>query len=271
VTDDGNNIALSALAIVSALLYLAAAWRQLLHLERQLDQVQAATAGVGIAAVVAHLSVAVLSGYLGDLNLGFYRVASLIGLAMSAFSVILLLLRPLHTLTVVVFPLTAMAVLISTFAPATGRPLSGLEPGLLWHVSTSLMAIAVLSLASVQGAVAVLQGKLLKRHRTQGMVRLLPALDMSENMFFELMVAGFLLLGLAIIAGALFIDDMFAQSIVHKTILTAAGWLIYGWIIITHWRKGMRMSVAVNWAIGAWGLVMLGFFGSKLVTELLLG
>lgn len=259
------------LAILSAVLYLAAAWRQLMHLERHQDRLQPATAGVGLLAVGAHLVVATLSVLTGELNLGFYRVASLIGLAMSGIAVFMLIRRPLHTLTIVVFPLSAMALLISTFAPATGRPLSGLDEGLLWHVSASLTAFAVLSLSMVQGGMALLQSRLLKQHKTQGVVRWLPALDLSEAMFYELMTAGWAILTVAIIAGAVFIDDMFSQQIAHKTILTGLSWLVYGWLVVVNWRSGWRMAQAVNIAAVAYLLLFLGFFGSKLVLELLLG
>ncbi len=271
MTDAFIHNAAPALAVLAALLYLAAAWRQLLHLERHQNTLQTATAGVGVVAVLAHLVVAVLSGFAGELNLGFYRVASLIGLAMSSIAVIMLIRRPLHTLTIVVFPLSAMAVLISTFAPATGRPLSGLSEGLLWHVSASLTAFAVLSLSMVQGAMALFQSRLLRQHKTRGMVRWLPALDLSESMFYELLHAGFALLTLAMVAGGLFVDNMFSQQIAHKTVLTALSWLVYAVIVVVHWRSGWRMARAVNTAALGYGLLFLGFFGSKLVLELLLG
>jgi ABC-type uncharacterized transport system permease subunit len=264
------DLSIAALSIAAALVYLAAAWRQLMRLEQNPSRFNSGIAWLGLIAVLGHMAVAVLSARAGELNLGFYRIASLIFLAMGIVSLLLLIRRPLHTLTIIVFPLAALSVLISTFAPATGRPLSGLEVGLLWHVSASLTAFAVLALATLQGFSVLAQAKLLRAHQTRGIIRWLPPLDLTEQMFFELVGAGFTLLTLAIVAGAVFIDNLFAQHLVHKTVLTGIGWVIYGVLLVGHWRSGWRMATAVKLAVTAFVIVTLGFFGSKLMLELVL-
>lgn len=263
------SLSIAALSIVAAVVYLAAAWRQLLRLDQQ-SRAGAGIAWLGMIAVIAHLMVAVISVSTGQLNLGFYRIASLIFLVMGIISLLILLRRPLHTVTIIVFPLAALAVMVSTFAPATGRPLSGLEVGLLWHVSSSLAAFALLSLGALQGLWVLAQARLLRQHQTRGVIRWLPPLELSERMFFELLAAGQILLTLAIVAGALFIDNLFAQHLVHKTVLTALGWLIYAVLLAVHWYRGWRMATAVKLGLLAYVLILLGFFGSKLVLELLL-
>lgn len=268
---DNPNLLQSALAILVAVLYVTAAARQLLLLDNQRTQHQPrGLLYVALLAVSLHLVSVVMSWGAGNLDLGFYHVASLIFLTMGVLSLTTLLFRPLHMVLILTFPLAGLAVLLNAFAPATGRPLDGLQEGLLLHISFSLIAFGVLALATFQAVLVSMQTHRLKRHQTRGFIKMLPALDLMERMFWELMVLGVLLLTLAIVTGGLFIDDLFAQHLVHKTVLTLLAWLIYSVTLFTHWRSGLRINSAVTLAITGFTCMALGFFGSKLVLELIL-
>ena len=91
-----------------------------------------------------------------------------------------------------------------------------------------------------------------------------------EAMLFELLWIGLGLLSIAIASGALFIDDIFAQSLVHKTVLTIAAWLLFATLLWGHYRLGWRSKTAVRLTLAGFALLMLAFFGSKLVLELIL-
>ena len=80
------DLSIAALSIAAALVYLAAAWRQLMRLEQSPSRSHAGIAWLGLIAVLGHVAVAVLSAREGELNLGFYRIASLIFLAMGIVS-----------------------------------------------------------------------------------------------------------------------------------------------------------------------------------------
>ncbi len=261
----------AALAILSALLYTGAAARQLLQIDVKAQRgTQRGVIYLALAAVAMHLLIAVLDVEEGNLNLGFYKVASLIFLTMGVISLATLLIRPLHMLIIVTFPLAALAVLVNAFAPATGHPMNGLDDGIILHVLMSLLAFAVLSLATMQGALVSLQTQRLRRHHTRGIVRLLPPLDVMEAIFYELLIAGTLLLTAAIISGGLFIDDLLGQKLVHKTVLTVIAWAIFATTLGVYWRRGWRIGTALTLVFVGYGCLVLGFFGSKLVVELLL-
>jgi ABC-type uncharacterized transport system permease subunit len=63
---------------------------------------------------------------------------------------------------------------------------------------------------------------------------------------------------------------MFAQRVVHHTILTIASWLIYSTLLIGHHFFGWRGTVAVRWTLIAFMFLLLGYLGSKFVIEILL-
>jgi ABC-type uncharacterized transport system permease subunit len=78
-------------------------------------------------------------------------------------------------------------------------------------------------------------------------------------------------LTLAILSGFLFLDDLFAQRVVHHTVLAIASWFVYATLLVGRQLLGWRGSTAVRWTLIAFSLLVLGYFGSKFVIEILLG
>ena len=71
-------------------------------------------------------------------------------------------------------------------------------------------------------------------------------------------------------SGILFIDDIFGQSLVHKTVLTLLAWALFSVLLWGHYRLGWRSQTAVRLTLGGFLVLVLAFFGSKLVLELVL-
>lgn len=144
------------------------------------------------------------------------------------------------------------------------------------HVSVALMAYASLSLAALQALLLLLIEKRLKspaRLNSNWIARFanwLPPLSRIERQLFQLIMVGFVLLTLTLLSGGLFIHDWFAQHLVHKTILTIAAWLCFGLLLLGHWRFGWRGRQAAIFTLGGMTLLLLAFFGSKMVLELIL-
>ena len=268
--DSTPSLLTAGLAIGAALLYLLAVWRQVLNLETGAERQRQQIAMVGAAALSAHALAAYLPAQAGESSLGFYRVASLMFLSMGFISLIALVARPLHTLLIVLFPLAALSILVATFAPDTSRPMSDLPAGILSHVSASIISFAVLALAVLQGLLVTVQSRQLRQHRNRGVIRKLPPLEAASALFYELTGAGFLILTVAIGTGMIFIDDLFSQHLVHKTVLTMLAWCLYAILLVQYFRRGWRVQSAITLNLIAFSLVVLGFFGSKLVLELVL-
>ena len=94
------------------------------------------------------------------------------------------------------------------------------------------------------------------------MIRKLPPLEAASALFFELTGAGFLILTVAIGSGMIFIDDLFSQHLVHKTVLTMLAWCLYAVLLVQYFRKGWRVQSAITLNLIAFSLVVL-IFGSK--------
>lgn len=88
-----------------------------------------------------------------------------------------------------------------------------------------------------------------------------------ERLLFELIWIGMALLTASLVSGFIFVDNLFAQHLVHKTVLSIAAWLLYAVLLWGHKVQGWRSQRAVRWTVSGFFLLMLGFFGSKLVLE----
>jgi ABC-type uncharacterized transport system permease subunit len=92
-----------------------------------------------------------------------------------------------------------------------------------------------------------------------------------EGLMFEMIGIGFALLTLALLTGVLFLEDIFAQHLVHKTVLSICAWGVFAILLWGRWRFGWRGRTAIRWTVGGFVFLMLAYFGSKLVLELILG
>ena len=77
-------------------------------------------------------------------------------------------------------------------------------------------------------------------------MQVLPPLQLMETMLFELLWVGVILLTIAIGSGCVFIDDIFAQHLVHKTVLTIFAWALFSLLLwgTTSWAGAARPRCA---------------------------
>jgi ABC-type uncharacterized transport system permease subunit len=91
-----------------------------------------------------------------------------------------------------------------------------------------------------------------------------------ESLLFEMIGAGFALLTLALVSGFAFLEDMLAQHLVHKTVLSTLAWLVFGALLIGRFRYGWRGKTAIIWTLSGFVILILAYVGSKAVLELIL-
>ncbi len=214
-------------------------------------------------------SVYILLHQPGGIDLSFFPVGALIAWGVVGMVLASSLRQRLDNLFIGVFPLAALTLLLAAFVhvdPAP-KPYSG---GLIAHILLSLLAYSLFTIATVQAVLLSRQEAALKHHHTRGLVASLPPLQMMERLLFESLWSGFLLLSAALATGFLFVDDLFAQHLVHKTLLSLFAWVVYAVLLTGRHFMGWRSRTAIRWTLGGFVLLMLAFFGSKLVLELLL-
>lgn len=202
-------------------------------------------------------------------HLGFFFVSSLIFWVVNLIVLISSLKKSLHNLFILLFPLSALAVTASLLGRDTDTQIA-LSHGLASHVVLSILAYSLLTIATLQALFLAYQNHQLKQKQHMDRVRLLPPLQTMDSLLFEILWAGEILLSLSIISGIWFLDDLFAQHLAHKTVFSIAAWLIYAFLLFGRHRFGWRGYTAIRWTLAGFALLMLAYFGSKLVLELIL-
>ncbi len=205
------------------------------------------------------------------LNVELFAIVGLVGWLVALLLTLANLSLPVASLGIVVYPVAALAVIGLAFAPPGHYLTEALDAGLRLHILLSILAYSLLSIAAVQAALLYIQDSHLHRHQPGGFVRALPPLETMEKLLFGMITLGFVLLTLSLASGAFYLDDIFGQHLVHKTVLSVIAWLIFAVLLFGRWRFGWRGRVAIRWAIGGFVVLMLAYFGSKFVIELLLG
>lgn len=205
------------------------------------------------------------------LNLGWVTVFSVTAWLIGLLSFLSSLRAATANLAVGIFPLVGMAVLLLPFARRTSTVLRDLSWQLEMHILLSVLAYGLLALAAFQAIVLAVQHRRLRRHRPGGLLRALPPLAELENLLFHTVTLGFALLSLALLSGLVFLEDMFAQHLAHKTILSICAWVVFGVLLWGRWRFGWRGRTAARVTLAGFGLLALAYFGSKFVLELIKG
>ncbi len=204
------------------------------------------------------------------LNLGFYSMVSLTSLLIVLLLWIAALGKPVENLGITILPLAGLSVVLDMTLPAQhlfqGRPPLSLEI----HILTSMLAYSLLALAAAQAILFAIQDWRLRNRRPGGFVRALPPLETMELLLFQAIALGFILHTLALLSGAVAVQDLFAQQVVHKTILSLIAWVLFAILLWGRWRFGWRGRVAIRWTLIAFSILLLAYFGSKLVLEVLL-
>jgi ABC-type uncharacterized transport system permease subunit len=194
---------------------------------------------------------------------------SLVACVVSALTVLVNLSRPVAALGVIVFPLTAILLGVDAFLAPPTMP-QPMDWQIKLHVTFALLAFGVLSIAAALALLLAMQERALRHRQFGALLRALPPLTLTETLLFRLIGAGFVLLSLTLLSGILFVDDLFGQHLIHKTALSIAAWLVFGLLLFGRRQYGWRGRRAVNLTLAGMAFLLLAFFGSKFVLELIL-
>lgn len=256
------------LAAIAIGLYAAAA----ILLARPLlgggEPIRGVAGAAATAAVLAHVAI-LLGMHRGALDLHFFAALSLVACLVAALTLIVNLVRPVAALGILVFPLAALLLGIDVFAapPTVPQPM---DWQIKLHVSVALVAFAILSIAAVLAILLAVQEHALRHRQFGTWLNALPPLTLTETLLFRLIGVGFVMLTITLLTGGLFVDNLFGQHLVHKTALSIAAWLVFGILLLGRWNRGWRGRSAVNLTLVGMAILLLAFFGSKFVLEMVL-
>src|SRR6185312_263119 len=234
---------LTGTAVFDLILYLLAALGLLLRLLQAgpalLREGRGFTVSAAIAAVFIHS--VLLYGLLDTphgLDLGYFNALALAGWLMALIALATFLKPDFENLGLALFPLAGISVLAAELFPHDVLLLTDRSWPLDLHIATSMLAYSLLGVAALQA---------------------------MERFLFQLIAAGFVLLTLSLLSGLIFVQNLHAQHLEHKTILSGLAWAVFAMLLWGHWKFGWRGRTATRWTLSGFGFLLLAYFGSKLV------
>lgn len=260
------------ISLLAVIVYLAAGLGLALghyHGRRGLRQLATAAAAAGIVLHGLSLGSAMATPEGWDIN--FVHTLSL-----TAWLIALVLLVTTawtHTLEagIVAFPGAAVCVAAQWLVPIEPLLLGDFPVVLELHVFSSLLAYCLLSIAAINAVMLAVQDYALRHPRTIRQLELLPPLAVIESIMFRLILTGWLVLTASLLTGLIYLDNLLAQHLAHKTVLSILSWTLFGLLLFGRWRLGWRGRRAVHWTLAAMAVLVLAYFGSRLVLEIFLG
>ena len=268
-----NTAVIFWLQILAALVYAAAALREWLVARAPGHWTVTTALWLGVGALVLH-TLAVAGQVFADsafLNLDLaYALSLFVWLAILQFLLATLFLE-VQLLGLLLFPLAGIVLLAEAFAP-TGESLriDLTRPALAGHLVLSLLAYGTLTLAAVQAILLRIQEGQLRSKRFGVMARVLPAMQPMEDLLFHLIRVGFGLLTLVILTGVVFSEQLLGRPLTfdHKTVLSLIAWVVFALLLWGHRRFGWRGRAAVRWTLSGYGILLLAYFGVRIILEL---
>lgn len=256
---------------IAALCYLGAFGGLVLTIVRRSELrspliIAAIAAGVVFHGIGAYLNIRTPHGF----DLSFFKVASLIFWVIAIVVLLSNLRKPMSSLFVLLLPLMLVALGCASLIEPNTSSTTQLSFGIFTHVILSILSYSLLTIATLQAILLAYQNRMLKQKHPRGVMGLLPPLQTMESLLFELIWAGEILLTLSILSGVIFIDNILAQHLAHKTVFSVVSWIIYATLLWGRYRFGWRGASAIRWALGGFAALMLAYFGSKLVLEIIL-
>lgn len=227
--------------------------------------------GLGAAAIVLHV-LSLTGGIFSDpgQNMSMTNVASLIALLITISMSLTTVLLPNLFLLPVVYGFAALVIALNLLVPDTYIMHIEVHPTLLVHVTLALFAYGCLVIALLYALqLAYINGQLKQKHAAM-LTSPLPPLMAVENILFKLLISGTVLLGLSLISGFAFLDNMFAREQAHKTVFSLIAFAIFTSVLAGHKLWGWRGKPVIASTVVGTILLTLAYFGSRFVREVLL-
>lgn len=204
------------------------------------------------------------------ISLSIGNTASFIGLQLALIALIGSAESTLRGLAGGLLMLAALVAIMTggQLPPETGSAMSWQIQS---HILISLFAYGLLTVGAIVALYALIQEKRLHSGKLSSVNQLFAPLETTEKLLFSITTTGFLVLLVAVSSGFAFVDNLFAQHLVHKTALSILALLIFGFLLAGRRFAGWRGKRAFYLYLWGFLFLCLAYFGSRFVLEEVLG
>jgi ABC-type uncharacterized transport system permease subunit len=256
--------------IIAVILYLSATWFQsqnLLHDRNLKNPVQIC----GWIALLAHfVSMLGVINTTGGYDFGFFKISTVFSFTISGLILLSNMKKPVQNLFLLIFPFGIISILCALFVPSKYVPNESYTLGVATHIVLAILATSIITIGAVQAIFMAYENQQLRQRHHFSLIRHLPPLETMESLLFEIIWLGILLLSAVIITGIIYTEDFLGQHLSHKTVFSIGSWVVFAILLWGRHQAGWRGSTAIRWTLAGFGFLILAYFGSKFVLELVL-
>jgi ABC-type uncharacterized transport system permease subunit len=203
-------------------------------------------------------------------NFSFFSMAALVSMIVALLLLLATLSKPVENLGIFLFPLAALMLGLDLYFPEKQRSLDIHNWQMNTHILSAIIAFSLLNIAALQAILLAIQNQQLKSHPPKRYIQSMPSLQSMESLLFQMIGAGIFFLSITLVSGFASEQEMFAKQFAHKTFFSILAWFIFSGLLVGRRRYGWRGRTAIKWTLWGFMFLLLGYFGTKLVVELIL-
>ncbi len=228
---------------------------------------------LGWIAAILHAGLLVITMFHdGTLNLALGYVFSLVSLMTVVVYLLATTTGNVINLGIFVMPMGLTGLLVGKFLTGGDHLVSNVPLIQWWHLGIALLAFGFLCIAAAQAILLYIQDQHLHSHRPGSLLPALPPIQTMERNLFRLTLIGVILLTLNLVIGMGFqyVQDGELLDFNHHILLSVIAWLGFAALLAGHRIYGWRGAVAARWTLAAFAVLVLAYFGTRFVTNIIL-
>ena len=171
-----------------------------------------------LAAITQLLSLSLNTWQKQGIDFSFFHTASIIYLIIAFLLLVASFSKPVEKLGIALFPIAAFMLVLDVVFPSNLQTPQQYSLAMNMHILSSIIAFSLLTIAAFQALLLAVQNNQLKSHNPGRLMLAFPPLQAMESLLFQMISTGLLFLSISLLSGFIFIEVLFAQHRVHKTI-----------------------------------------------------
>ncbi len=198
-------------------------------------------------------------------NLYYFNLISMI--CWLAVGVILLvsLRKPTQSLLLLNLSLAVVSILAVVFFPGDYRVSTQIDSSALIHILASIVVTSLFCIAAGQALLLSLQDYFLRSNRNVMFLRILPPIETMENILFQVIGLGFILLSFVVVTSLLLLSNSWGESVTHGILMALVAWMTFAVLLWGRYRRGFRGKTAIRLTLIGFALLGLSYFGHWLI------
>lgn len=226
-------------------------------------------------------SAILLHGYLlyssfysnSKINISMGLAISMAGWISVALYLAISFLKKTINLGLIVLPVGLITLLAGALFSGNTLSTDQIPQGMGFHIALAIPTYGILFVAFAQACLLIIQDRQLQKPNPGNILPALPAIQTMESNLFWLTLLGFLLMTANLIIG-MASNLRYSGSILefnHHILLSIIAWIGFGSLLLGRKIAGWRGEIAAKWTIIAFAILVLAYFGTRFVNDLVLG